>query len=148
MLQRSVGCQYRVVRLNDRVRRLWCRVDTELQLRLLSVICGQALKQKRAETGASTTSKGMENEKSLQTGAVVCETTNFVHDNVDMFLTHGVMTTSICEVIVNERNKNAGPQGSQLFAASSLPVTRVSGWKRLLYVPVLTSSMTFGSKST
>jgi hypothetical protein len=35
-----------------------------------------------------------------------------------------------------------------LLAASSLPVTMVSGWNRDLYLPFLTSSITFGSRST
>ena len=38
-------------------------------------------------------------------------------------------------------------QDKQLDAASSLPVIMVSGWKRLRYLPVRTSSTTFGSRS-
>lgn len=34
------------------------------------------------------------------------------------------------------------------MAASSLPEINCSGWNNSLYLPVLTSSMTFGSKST
>lgn len=38
----------------------------------------------------------MKNEKALQTGAVVSEATEFVHDGVDELFSYSVMTAGIC----------------------------------------------------
>ena len=95
MLQGSVGSEDRVVRLNDRVGGLRRRIDAEFQLRFLAVVRGQAFKEKSSETRASSTTKGVEDEESLETSAVVCETTNFVHYNVDLLLPDSVVPTGI-----------------------------------------------------
>lgn len=72
VLDRAVGRQDRVVRLNDGGRHTGCRVDGELQLALLAVLGGQALEEEGTETRASTTTEGVEDQETLQGAAVVC----------------------------------------------------------------------------
>jgi hypothetical protein len=45
VLQGRVGREDRVVGLNDGAAHFWGRVDTELELRLLAVVGGEALHQ-------------------------------------------------------------------------------------------------------
>lgn len=71
VLDRAVGRQNGVVRLNDGGGHARCRVDGKLELALLSVLGGQALEEEGAETRASTTTKGVEDQETLQGAAVV-----------------------------------------------------------------------------
>lgn len=88
----------------------------------------------------------MEDEEALQTRAVVGESAQLIHHGVDELLSDGVVTTGIYNARISESKKDKGVN-IQLFAASSLPVIMVSGWKRDLYGPVLTSSIAPGSRS-
>lgn len=74
----------------------------------------------------------MEHEEALQTITVVGEPTNFVHDVVDLLLANRVVTTCVWNGWDEIRQHTKKLDDIQLLAASSLPVTRVSGWKRLL----------------
>lgn len=66
-----MGRQDRIVGLHDGARQLRSGVYTELELRLLPVVLEELLEQKSTEARARASTKRMENEKSLQTGAVV-----------------------------------------------------------------------------
>lgn len=95
MLERRVGGQDRVVRLHDGVGHLGSRVDAELKLRLLAIVCGETLEKKGTEARTSATAEGVENEEALKTGAVVGQTPDLVHDDVDLLLSDGVVAASI-----------------------------------------------------
>lgn len=95
VFQSGVGSQDRVVRLDDRGGHLGSGVDGELELALLSVIRAQPLQQQTSETGTGTTSERVEDEESLETGTVVGESSNSVHDVVDELLSDGVVTSSV-----------------------------------------------------
>jgi hypothetical protein len=95
VFQGGVGGQDRVVRLDDRGGHLGSGVNGELELALLSVIRAQPLQQQTSETGTGTTSERVEDEESLQTGTVVGESSNSVHDIVDELLSDGVVTSSV-----------------------------------------------------
>lgn len=73
VLECCVGGQDRVIRLNNRTRELWSRVHAKLEFRLLSIICRQLLQQKSSKARASSSAKGMEDKKALQTRAVIGE---------------------------------------------------------------------------
>ena len=104
MLKSRVGCENGVVRLDDGARELGGRVYAELQFGLLSIVSREPFQQKRAEARSSTATEGMENEKALQTGAVVGEATQFIHDGVNELLPDGVVTTSVWgEIGIGER---------------------------------------------
>ena len=153
MLEGRVRGENRVVRLDDRAGQLWSRVHAELKLGLLAVIRRQTLQQQSAESRPGTSSKRMEHEESLETRTVVRQTTELIHHGIDELLSDGVVSASICAEVGCARETNrekitrAMTFGLQLFAASSFPVISVSGWKRYLYGPDLTSSMTPGSRS-
>ena len=95
MLESSVGSQNRVVGLNDRARELRCRIHTELKLGLLAVVQREPFQKQSTETRASATAEGVEDEESLQTSAVICETSDLVHDRVDQLFSDSVMSTGI-----------------------------------------------------
>jgi len=95
VLQGGVRGQNGVVRLDDRGGDLRRRVHTELQLALLAVIDRQTLHQEGTETGSSSTTEGVENEETLQSGAVVGHTADLVQDLVNELLSDSVVATSI-----------------------------------------------------
>lgn len=71
MLERRVRRENGVVRLDNGIRECRCGVYTELELGLLAVVGGKALKDKRTKTGASSTAERMEDKEALQATAVV-----------------------------------------------------------------------------
>jgi len=72
VLNRAVGRQDGVVRLNDGGGHTGSRVNGKLQLALLAILGGEALEEERAETRAGTTTEGVEDQEALQRAAVVC----------------------------------------------------------------------------
>ena len=71
VLDRAVGGEDGVVRLDDRGGDTRCGVDGELKLALFAVVGGEAFQKKCAETRACTTAEGMEDEEALERGTVV-----------------------------------------------------------------------------
>jgi hypothetical protein len=90
-----VGGENGVVWLHDRGGDLRRRVDTELELALLAVVDGQTLHQQGAESGTSSAAKGVENEETLQTRAVVGNAADLVEDLVNELLSDRVVTTGV-----------------------------------------------------
>jgi hypothetical protein len=84
-----------VVWLDDGGCDLRSWIDTELELALLAVIDGQTLHQQGTETRAGTTAKGVEDQETLQSRAVVGDLSNFVQDLVNQLLSNGVMATGV-----------------------------------------------------
>lgn len=145
MFEGRVCRKHCVVWLNNRARHLGGRVNGKLELGLFPIVLAESLEQQRTETGTAATTKRVENEKALHARAVVRQPPEAVHGLINHFFSDSVVPTRVLEKSqigqVDQRSH------SQLLAASSLPEIKVSGWKRLLYMPFLTSSMTLGSKS-
>ena len=120
-----------VVWFDNGVAELGGGVNAELELGLLSVISRKTLKQESTETGTSSTTKRVEDEEALETRAVIGQTPDLVHNWVDLFFSYGIVTTSVCGYGFSKMRSKRCTNDVQLLAASSLPVTRVSGWKRL-----------------
>jgi len=78
-----VGSKHGVVWFDDGVGHLGSGVDAEFQLGLLSIVSGETLEEKSTETGTSSTTEGVEDKETLKTIAVIGESSNFIHDNVD-----------------------------------------------------------------
>jgi hypothetical protein len=95
VLQGGVSGQDGVVGLNNGGGVLGGRVNTELQLGLLAVVDGQTLHQESTETGTGTTTEGVEDQETLETGTGVGNTANLVENLVDHLLANGVVTTGI-----------------------------------------------------
>jgi hypothetical protein len=84
-----------MVQLDNGAGQLRGRVDTELKLRLLSIVRRQTLQQQSPESGPGTTSEGMENEKTLETGTVIWQTKQLIHHRIDELFSDGVVSTGI-----------------------------------------------------
>ena len=95
VLKGGVGGEDGVVGLDNGGGDLGGRVDAELELALLAVVDGQTLHQQGTETGTSSSTEGVEDEETLQTGAVVGNAADLVEDLVDELLSDGVVTTGV-----------------------------------------------------
>jgi len=93
MLEEGVGGEHGVVRLDDGGGDLRRRVDGETELGLLSVIDGESLEEERSESGSGTSTDGVEDEETLETGALVGELSDSVEAEIDDLLTDGVMSS-------------------------------------------------------
>jgi len=93
VLEEGVGGEHGVVGLNDGSGDLGGGVDGETELGLLAVVNGESLEEERAETGASTTTNGVEDEEALETDALISELSDSVEAEIDDFLTNGVVTS-------------------------------------------------------
>lgn len=71
ILNGAVGGENGVVGLNDGGRDTRSRIDSKLELGLLAVVGGEALKEEGTETGTRTTTEGVEDEEALKGRAVV-----------------------------------------------------------------------------
>ena len=71
VFQGGVSGQNGVVRLDNSSCNLWCWVDGKFQLGFLSIVNRQTFHKQRCESRASTSTKGMEDEETLQTCALV-----------------------------------------------------------------------------
>jgi hypothetical protein len=118
---------HRVVGLDHTGAHLWGRVDRELELGLLAIVGRKTLHEEGTETGSGSTAEGVEDKEALETGTVVGETTDLLENGVDELLADGVVTTGVWRVSGDSPDFRPN---LQLLAASSLPVMRVSGWKR------------------
>ena len=84
-----------VIRLDDGARELGGRIYAKLQLGLLSVVSRKPFQQKCTEARSSAATEGVEDKKTLQTGAVVGEASQLIHDRINELLSYGVVATSI-----------------------------------------------------
>jgi hypothetical protein len=95
VLQGGVGSQDRVVGLDDGGGNLRGGVDSELELGLLAIVNGETLEKEGTETRAGTTTEGVEDEETLETGTVVGDLADAIEDAVDQLLTNCVMAAGI-----------------------------------------------------
>jgi hypothetical protein len=71
VLDGAVGGQNGVVWFHDRSGHARRGIDGELQLGLLAIVSGETLQKESAEARTSTTTKGVEDQETLQRRAVV-----------------------------------------------------------------------------
>merc|ERR1719253_22158 len=95
VLEEGVCGQNGVVRLDNSGGHLRGRVDCESELGLAAIVDGQAFQDQGTETGTGTPTDGVEDEETLEAGAVVCQLTDAVQDEVDNFLADGVVATGV-----------------------------------------------------
>jgi hypothetical protein len=90
-----MGSQDRVVRLNDSSGNLGSWVDGEFQLGFFAVVNRETFHQQGGESRASASAEGMENEKSLETSALIGQLADAVKNQINDFLANGVVATSV-----------------------------------------------------
>ena len=95
VLQKGVGREHGVVRLNNGGRDLRRRVDSEAELGLLAVVDGETLQEQAAETGAGTATDGVEHHEALEARAVVRELADAVEHEVDDLLADRVVAAGV-----------------------------------------------------
>jgi hypothetical protein len=95
VLESSVGGQDRVVWLNNGSCGLRSWVNAELQFDLLAEVDGETLHEKSTETRSSSTTERVEDEETLETGAVIGNVANLIQNLVNQLLANSVVTTSI-----------------------------------------------------
>jgi hypothetical protein len=95
MFQKSVSRKDVIVWFNNSGGNLWSWRDGESQLGLFTVVNRKTLQKKSTKTGSGTTTSGVVEEETLETSAVVSQLTDAVQDEVDNFLTNGVVTTGV-----------------------------------------------------
>jgi hypothetical protein len=71
------------------------RRDGKGEFALAAVIYAKALQEETAESGSRTTSRGVKDEKSLETGAIVSQLADAIEDEINNLLAGGVMTTGV-----------------------------------------------------
>ncbi len=81
---RAYGCAY-----------LWSRIDGELQLGFLSIIHTESLHEESRQTGSRPSSEAVEDQKSLESRAVVGDLPDFVQRGIDDLFSNCVMTSGI-----------------------------------------------------
>ena len=87
--------EYSVVRLNNSSGDLRRRSDGETHLCLAAEVNSKTLKKKRSKTGSGSSSGGVEDKESLESGTVITHLADLVNDGVDNVLSNGVVTTSV-----------------------------------------------------
>ena len=95
VFQGSMSGQNGVVGLNNSGGYLGCWVDGEFKLGFLAVVDRQAFHQKGGESRSSSSTERVENEKSLKSSTVISQLAYTVKNQINDFLSNGVMTTSI-----------------------------------------------------
>ena len=115
-------------------------VNRELELGLLTVVGRESLEEESSETRSGSSTEGVEDEESLESGTVVGQVSHSIQDGIDKFLSDSVVSSG---VYVPERKRGSakgssereggreeGEGNAQLLAASSFPEIKVWGWKR------------------
>jgi len=95
MLEGCVRSENGVVWFNNGGGDLRSGIHTEFELALLAIVDGQTLHQQGTETRTSSTTKGVEDQETLQTRAVVGDTSDLVQNLINELLSDSVVTTSI-----------------------------------------------------
>ena len=95
VLEGGMGCQDRIVGLDNGGGDLRSGVDGELELGLFAVVDGETLHEEGGEAGTGSATERVEDEEALETGAVVGELSDSVEDIVDDLLADGVVATSV-----------------------------------------------------
>ena len=95
MLQCGVGGEDGVVRLHHGSGHLGSGVDGELQLGFLAIVHGQPLHQKGSKPGPSPAAEGVEDEETLQAGALVGQLADPVQHKVYHVLAHCVVAAGV-----------------------------------------------------
>ena len=71
------------------------RVDGELKFALLAVVHTQSLQEKRGESRSSTSTEGVEDEKSLQTSTLISQFPESIQAEINNLFPDGVVTSSV-----------------------------------------------------
>mgnify|MGYP003573970617 CR=1 FL=1 len=95
VLEEGVGGEDVVVWFHHGSGHLGSGSDGEGQLGLATIVNRQSLEEKRSKTRSSTSTSGVEDHETLETGTVVGQLTNTIENKINNLLTDGVVTSGI-----------------------------------------------------
>ncbi len=95
VLKGGVGGKNRVVWLDNRSGGLGCWVNTELQLNLLAKVDRESLHEESTESRTSSSTKGVEDQETLETRAVIGNMANLVQNLVNQLLSDSIVATGV-----------------------------------------------------
>ena len=95
VLQSGVGGQNRVVRLDNGRGHLRSGVDGEFELGFLAVVNRETFHQEGREAGSGAAAERVENEKTLQAGALVGQFADAVQNQVDDLFADSVVAAGV-----------------------------------------------------
>src|SRR5437868_900664 len=87
--------EHSIVWLNNSSADHWCWVNTECELGLLWIVSGQSLQEKSSMARASSSSNSVVHEESLESRALISQSTNLVQDQINDLLSNSVVSSSI-----------------------------------------------------
>merc|ERR1711997_224560 len=90
-----MSSQDSIVRFNHSSGYLGSWVDGKLQLRFLSVVNRKTLHEKRRKSRSSSSTKGMEEKKSLKSSTLVSKLPDSVQNQINNLLADGVVTPGV-----------------------------------------------------
>ena len=95
VLQGGMGGQDGIVWLYHSSGYLGCWINSKFKLGLLAIVNRQPFHQERSEPGSSPSTKGMEQQKSLQTRALITQLADLIQNKINDFLANSVVTSGI-----------------------------------------------------
>jgi len=95
VLKESVSGEDGVVWFNNSGGDLGRGVDGKSELGFFTIVDGQSLEEEGSESRTCTTTNGVEDEETLETGAVIGKLSDSVEAEIDDFFTDGVVTTGV-----------------------------------------------------
>ena len=82
-----------VVWLNNGGGDLWGWVDGETELGFLTVIDGESFEKEGSESGTGSSTDGVEDEETLESGTLIGKLSDSIEAEIDDFFTNGVMSS-------------------------------------------------------
>ena len=95
VFQKGVGGKHRVVRFYNSSRDLRTGRHSEGKLGLAAVINRKTFQQEGTETGSGTSSSGVEDKETLESGTGISKLSDAIQDLVDDLLSGGVVSTGV-----------------------------------------------------
>jgi hypothetical protein len=93
MLEEGVSGEDGVVWLNNGGGDLWGWVDGETELGFLTVIDGESFEKEGSESGTGSSTDGVEDEETLESGTLIGKLSDSIEAEIDDFFTNGVMSS-------------------------------------------------------
>jgi hypothetical protein len=93
MLEEGVSGEDGVVWFNNGGGDLWGWVDGETELGFLTVIDGESFEKEGSESGTGSSTDGVEDEETLESGTLIGKLSDSIEAEIDDFFTNGVMSS-------------------------------------------------------
>jgi hypothetical protein len=93
MFEKGMSSKDGVVWLNNGGGNLWGWIDGESELGFLTIIDGKSLEKEGSETGTGSSTDGVEDKETLESGTLIGKLSDSIEAEIDDFFTNGVMSS-------------------------------------------------------